>query len=252
MALDLKHRQSLSEKMMTAEEEKEVIAAWQDQGDRKALDRLVRSHARLAFAIAARYAKNPAHVEDLASAGMQGLLRAADRFDRNAGTRFSTYAKWWVKTFVSNEVSQVSLVVDVPSRTFIDAKMGRLEGEKADKAHMAVYGGVDLNAPLGDEGDLSAMDRLECPRPSPEMSVNKRRREDTFAKAIEQAIEVLGNREREIVYRRRLKDPPDTLECIADDLQVTRERVRQIEVKAMGKLKRGLVARGFAVSMLRE
>lgn len=251
MSMTMSQRAALNESMMTAEEERRVIADWQDSKDNKALDRLIRSHARLAYAMAARYTRNPDHINDLASAGMQGIIRAADCFDRNAGTRFATYAKWWIRTYVSNEISRVSIVVDIPSRTYLDSKMGKLEGEKGDKAHMAVFGGIDLHAPIGGEdGDLSPMDWLECPRPTPESNVSRQRRDDSYDNAVRDALKILSKRESRIIMRRRLKDPPDTLESIADDYKITRERVRQIEVKAMGKLKRALINKGFAISSL--
>lgn len=252
LGMGLSQRQSIQEPMIGVEEELAAIIAWQDHQDRDALELLVRSHARLAWAAAARYTRNPAHMDDLASAGMQGIMRAADRFNRDAGTRFATYAKWWIKTFVSNEVSKVSVPVDVPSRIFLDAKMGRIEGVRGERARMAVFGGIDLNAPLGDDTETSAMDRLACPRPDPETAVNMKHREMTFEKAVEKAMKKLTKRERNIVMRRRLKDPPDTLDSISEDIKVTRERVRQIEVRAMGKLKNILVKEGFPVSLLRE
>src|SRR5690625_4737142 len=136
----LTQRQSILEPMLEAKEELEAIIAWQDEKDQAALEKLVRSHARLSWAIAARYTRNQVHMEDLAAAGLQGSMRAADRFDRNAGTRFATYAKWWIRTFVSNEVSKVSVVVDIPSRIYLDTRMGRVEGDQAGRARMAVFG----------------------------------------------------------------------------------------------------------------
>lgn len=248
--IGLTQQQAIHEPMIGAEEELQAIIDWQDKGDKRALEKLIRSHARLSYSTAARYTKNSDHLSDLAAAGMQGIMRAADRFNRDAGTRFATYAKWWIKTFVSNEVGKVSVVVDIPSRIYLDTKMGRIEGERGDRAQMAVFGGIDLHAPLGEDGATSAMDRLECPRPTPESSVNIMRKETTFEEAVAKSMKKLTTRERNIIKRRRLKDPPDTLDIIADDIEVTRERVRQIEVKAMGKLKSTLVKEGFPISLL--
>jgi len=241
----------MSEPMMSPEEEAAVIEAWQQRKEPRALERIVRSHARLAYSMASRYTNNQDHLDDLASEGMIGIMKAADKFDPSCNTRFATYSRWWIMTFISASVGKVSTVVDMPARTYIDAKMGRLEGPDGERAHMAVFGGIDLDAPINDEADLTAIDLLECPRPTPEMIVGKKTVEGFHRDVVGKALEVLKPREVEVLTRRRLKEFPDTLEEIASDLKVTRERVRQIEVKAMGKLKRALISAGFPVSTLR-
>lgn len=247
----LNYRTAMSEPMLTPEEEVEAIKAWQERGDKEGLDKLIRSHARIAYSMAYRYTSNADHMEDLAAEGIMGLMKAADKFDPQRDTRFATYSRWWVMTFISQATARVSTVIDMPARTFIDTKMGRFEGLDKDKAHMAVFGGVDLDAPMTSESDMSAMDMLQCPRPNPEEHMEEKSKESFQKDMLDKALKSLKPREREVITRRKLSPNPETLESIADDLGVTRERIRQIEVKAMGKLKRTLISIGFSTSLLR-
>lgn len=241
----------MKEPLLTKEQEQDAIKSWQEKQDWKALETLVRSHARIAYSMAYRYTNNPDHMEDLASEGIYGLMKAADKFDSTQGTRFATYSRWWVMTQISQSLAKVSTVIDMPSRTYIDAKMGRLSGNDQDKAHMAVFGGIDLDAQISDESNHSAMDLLECNRPNPEEEAEINSDEHFQQNMILQALNTLKDRERQVIMRRKLKTEPDTLEIIANDLKVTRERVRQIEVKAMTKLKRTLISMGFSTTMLK-
>lgn len=249
--INLDYKTAMSEPLISKEQEAEAIKSWQEKQDMKALEVLIRSHARIAYSMAYRYTNNPDHMEDLAAEGIVGLMKAADKFDSTQGTRFATYSRWWVMTFISQALAKVSTVIDMPARTYIDAKMGRLEGIDQDKAHMAVFGGIDLDAPISDEGNLSAMDLLECQRPNPEEAAQINSDEQYQKEMLEAALNTLKPREREVLARRKLNPTPETLEIIANDLEVTRERVRQIEVKAMTKLKRTLISMGFSTSMLR-
>lgn len=250
--LKLNYKTAMSAPLVTLEEEQNAIKAWQEHQDQKALETLVRSHARIAYAMAFKYTNNPDHMEDLAAEGIIGIMKAADKFDLEQGTRFATYSRWWIMTFISQSLAKVSTVIDMPSRTYIDAKMGRLkEHPDADRAHMAVFGGVDLDAPISDEGSFSALDLLECPRPNPEEYAEIQSEEAYQTNILQDALNTLNPREKEVVIRRKLKTPADTLEIIAEDLDVTRERVRQIEVKALTKLKKVLITMGFSTKALK-
>lgn len=250
--MSITYKQAVSAPMITKEEELEALQKWQEHGDQKGLESLVISHARLAYSTAYKYANNPDHVEDLAIEGITGLIKAAEKFDASKGTRFSTYARFWIMTKITQALPQVAGVIDVPSRTFIDARMGRLEGPDKDKAHMAVYGGINLDAPIGDEEGMTAMDMLECPRMNPEQAVSASSDADYRQELLITAMQDLSSREREVITRRKLKATPETLEEISQDLGVTRERVRQLESRAMGKLRRSMTNAGFLPSMLRD
>lgn len=238
-------RDALSEPMLKVDEELRLVAAWQHRKDPSALEMLVRSHARLAYAMAARYSRNPSHIQDLAQEGMLGIVKAADRFRPECGTRFATYSKWWIMTFVSSAVAKVSTVVDMPSRTFLDAKMGKLPEAEQAIAFSAASGGVALDAPIGEDGDMTVLDLMECPRPNPEAAAEKHSTQDFYVASLKAAMRTLRPREAEVLKRRKLTETPETLEEIADDLGVTRERVRQIESQALNKLKKALMTGGF-------
>ncbi len=247
----LSYRNAMNQPMLSPQEEVEVIEAWQVRKDPKALDRICLSHARLAYSIASRFTQNPDHLEDLAQEGIVGLMKAADKFDPQAGTRFATYSRWWIMTFVSAAAAKVGTVIDMPSRTYLEAKIGKLKGPDKAAAQMAAFGAVALDAPIGEEGDLTAMDMLECPRPDPEEISSKTSNEKYYRQTVAKALDVLKPREREVMMRRRLNDRPETLEAIAQDLGVTRERVRQIEMMAVSKVHKAIVAEGFARTALR-
>src|SRR3546814_6463986 len=93
--------------MMTQEEEVEAFVAWKERRDHNALERIVRSHARVAWSVAGRYTRNASNVEDLAQEGMLGIMRAADKYDHTRGIRFATYSRWWIRTFVATAAAQV-------------------------------------------------------------------------------------------------------------------------------------------------
>src|SRR3546814_5489994 len=95
---------------------------------------------------------------------MRGIMRAANKYDPTRGIRFATYARCWIRTFVATAAAQVETVVDMPARTFSDARMGRLPEGEQQKALAAASGVMALDAPLG-YGALSAKDLLPCPRP---------------------------------------------------------------------------------------
>lgn len=247
--LFLSYKAALREPMLTAAEEQQAFSDWKERRDPRALERIVRSHARLAWSVAARYSRNESNIEDLAQEGILGIMRAADKFDPSRGIRFATYSRWWIRTFIASAVAQVEAVVDIPSRTFSAARSGNLPEDELEIAR-AASGAIALDAPIGD-GDASAIDLLPCPRPDPEDGAATRGSQRLWTESLRRAMRVLKPREAEIVIRRRLSDVPETLEQVAADLGVTRERVRQIEDIALTKLRRALIEDGFPVTSLR-
>jgi len=246
--LVLTRRSASSEPMLAPREEARLIAAWQRDRDEGARDRVVRAYARLCYGVAARYASNPDRVEDLAQEGMFGLLRALDLYDPKRGTRFSTYSRMWIRSFVSNAVARVSTVVDVPSRTFLSIRSGRVEaGMEAAVAASAPP--VSLDAPAKD-GEVELVDRLASPDRNPEEIMDGITTREFHARLVEASLSALTDRERAIVVRRSLSAVPETLEEIAADLGLTRERIRQIEVGALDKMRRDLVRRTGGAAML--
>lgn len=236
---------ALAVPMLKPDEEERLIRAWKLGGDVSARDRIVHAYARLCYRIAAGYSSNPDHIEDLAQEGVFGILRALDKFDPGKGVKFSTYSRFWVHNFIAARASQVVSVISVPSRAFIDARMGRIPPGRNDHAVAAVQPFVALDSPAGEEGGESLMDRMACPRPNPEEAASAATAQKAYSAAIKAAMETLAPRERAVIEARRLSDPPRTLEEISVEFGVTRERVRQIEVAALQKLRSALEAGGF-------
>lgn len=238
-------RSASAEPMLSPAEETRLIHAWKTSCDLPSRDRIVRAYARLCFSIASRYASNPDHVEDLAQEGAFGIMRALDRFDPVHGTRFSAYARPWVHNFVSAASSRVAVVVDVPPRTFIEARSGRLPGERGRIASAASSPTFSLDAPVRDGGVETEMDRMVSRAPSPEEECIASASRAHYRIFVDRAMEALSERERLVISRRALSEFPETLEVIARSLGLSRERVRQIEAAALMRIRSELERLGF-------
>lgn len=243
----LTRRSASREPMLTAEEEARLIEAWQSRRDRAARDRIVRAYGRLCFSVAARYTSNPDQQEDLAQEGAMGLLKALDRFDPAKGASFSSYARLWIRNYVQVAVARVASVVDVPTRMFFDFRSGHMDG--ASEAFAATMPALSLDEPLGDSS-LTVADALPSREPSPEEIISDGAASEYFSGVIAEVLDTLDSRGKAVVTRRVLADPPDTLERIAVDFGVTRERIRQIEMSALKKMRKVLEDRGFDPSLL--
>ncbi|WP_212522751.1 sigma-70 family RNA polymerase sigma factor [Actibacterium sp. MT2.3-13A] len=240
---------AMREPLLPVEQERDALRRWQEDGDRNALELLLRSHARQAWSQASRWTNNPVHLEDLAAEGMIGLMRAADNFNRALDVRFSTYSSWWVMTSISTALTRVKTVIDIPPRAYIDARMGRLIGEEAAQAQMAIHGQVALDAPLGEDG-IPAADRLPSPDLTPEEAVVARSSQGLLERMLHEALDALDPVEAEIIRRRKLKTMPDHVAVVATDLGMPRERLRQVENRALMRLRRQLLESGFHLALL--
>ena len=243
--------------MLSVVDEVELVRQWQENRDLVARDRMICSHMRICYAMAARWSQNESHVRDLAQEGVFGLSKALDKFDPERGIRFGSYAKWWVKSSVEAALGGVALSVDVPSRVYRRAKGAEPAQGHEDvvpwEARVAVRGEVALDAPMGDgTGDDSLMDMLADSRPNPEQVSVEEDRVQSIKRALADALEkAMTEREAEVLRRRDLSENPETLEGIAASMGISRERVRQIQVAAMFKLRRHLVNTNFPVGLLR-
>lgn len=250
--IQISYADAIKEPLISPEVEAEAIRRFQTEQHIPSLEILLRSHARISWAMAKQYANNPAHIEDLAAEGMIGLLKAAEKFKSCKGTRFATYSKWWVMTCITQLLPKVSTQLTMSPRVLLDARMGRLEGPDKDKAHAAVYGSIELDAPIADDDGVTAINRLECPSMNPEEEAETKSERDFQKQILDECLAELTPREQQVIYRRKLAQKTETLEEISKDINVTRERVRQIESRAMARLKKSLTARGFNVGMLRQ
>ncbi|MGR3321951.1 MAG: sigma-70 family RNA polymerase sigma factor [Pseudooceanicola sp.] len=235
--------------MLDIEQERDAICSWQDKRDTAALELLVRSHARQAWSHAAKFTDNPVHLEDLASEGMIGLMRAADNFDRKQDVRFSTYAGWWVMNGISSALSRIKAVIDIPSRTYLDAQLGKLTEDERQLVLQAVQGLVVIDGSLADD-DTGRRDILISEELGPEDIVSERDRHEMLSQLLLDALKPLSHEECEVIRRRKLAAEPEPFCAIARDLGVSEGRLRQVERRAMMRLRRNLVERGFSRSVL--
>ncbi|MDG4648658.1 sigma-70 family RNA polymerase sigma factor [Roseibacterium sp. SDUM158017] len=239
---ELSFQAALKEPLLSLEEERAALVAWQRAGDSRALDRLVRSHARQAWAEARRWTDNPAHLEDLAAEGMIGLIQAADTFDLSMDVRFGTFSAWAVRNRVMAALGSVTAIIDVPTRAYIDARRGRLEaGGRADA--LAAIGRMVSIDDSDDEGSRPvsiAWDGL-----NPEEAASTRSSTEQVHRLLEEALSALDPLERDVI-RQKLEDAP----APDDARRVPRARQLEIERRAMRRLRQTLQQRGFSFAML--
>ena len=235
--------------LLSYEQERAAIGSWQDRGDRKALERLICAHARQAWALAARFSDNPTHREDLAAEGIVGLLRAADSFDRSRNVRFSTYAAWWVRSAISGAVARVKAVIDVPARAYLDARAGRLPEDEHRLIRRAIQAAIEING-LPDGPTAHPGQALVCDAPGPEDRLSQQSRDARLAQVLSAALRQMEPQEIEVIRRRHLTAQPDAHAQIAAEMAVTQDRLRQIERRALARLRRNLVEEGFSRSLL--
>lgn len=257
---------------LSREEEQNLARCWRDEKDQSALDRIVQAHLRLVIATAARFRNYGLPMPDLIQEGSIGLMQAAERFDVTRDVRFSTYAAWWIRAAIQDYVlknwsivrsgassSQKSLFFNVRrlraelSRRVADGENLDIEQEIADRLgvdrqdvaqmEMRLNGSdLSLNGSTGDD-DQSAerLEFLASADPLPDevtlQSIDGERRVGWLRKALAS----LSPRERDIVQARRLNDDSATLEALGQRLGVSKERVRQIESRAIEKLKAALL-----------
>src|SRR5580692_11424269 len=257
--------------MLTLERELELSRAWREKGDRDALKNLVGSHLRLVVKIARGFTGYGLPLADLVAEGNVGLMQAAEKYDPERGFRFATYAMWWIRAAIQEYVLHSWSLVKVGTtaaqkKLFFNLRKlkGRMdELEQGDLPQSAVttiateldvpefevvemnrrLGGADtsLNALVGTDADSEWLDLLPDERPSHETVIADR---DEFQQRKEQlgaALKVLNRRERDIIVERRLKDEPSTLEELSHRYAVSRERIRQIEVRAIEKLRHAML-----------
>lgn len=259
-------RSAMNAPMLEREAEQDLATRWRKNGDEKALHALVTPHARLVIAIAARFRHYGLPAGDLVQEGNVGLMQAASRFDPDREVRFSTYATWWIRSTIQDYIlrnwsivrtgttsAQKSLFFNLRRlRAKIEGRDGSLteEGRKEIAADLKVPladvkamegrlsgGDRSLNAKVGEDGEEEWQNFLADDRPNPEDIVIGMRDSRTRSQWLAEALGGLSDRERTIIRKRHLKDQPVTLEDLGHQLGISKERVRQIETRAMDKLK---------------
>lgn len=260
--------------MLTLKEEQDLSRQWKDHGDVSAAHRLVTSHLRLVAKIAFKYRGYGLPVSELIAEGNIGMMQAVKRFEPEKGFRLSTYAIWWIRAAIQEYILRSWSLVKIGSsaaqkRLFFNLRKlkkkigdvherGLSDAQADDIARILDVSREDvidmdnrmnasdvyLNSPVSADGESQKMDLLEDAAPSHEIVLADR--EELIGKQIllQKAMETLSERERDILKRRRLKDEPDTLEDLSQAYGISRERIRQIEVRAFEKLQKEMVQEG--------
>ncbi len=256
--------------MLEAEEESVLAKRWREHGDADAAHKLVTSHLRLVAKIAVGYRGYGLPISEVISEGNVGLMQAAKRFDPQKGFRFATYAIWWIKAAIQEYIlrswslvkmgttanqkklffnlrkakSKISALEEGDLRPdhvkLIAQRLGVTEQDVVDM-NRRLGGDVSLNAPIRDDGDSGErQDWLVDEASDQESRLAESEQLENRKKALGEALAVLGKRERRIFEARQLADDPITLEGLAVEFGISRERVRQIEVRAFQKVQRAV------------
>ena len=258
--------------LLSREHESALAHAWRGDGDQKAKQELIEAYTRLVVSVASRFRNYGLPVEDLVQEGVIGLLQAAERFEPEREVRFSTYATWWIRAAIQDYVLRNWSIVRAGTtaaqktlffslrrlRERIEKQSGRPlddagRQEIADQLSIDVRhvekmearfsaGDRSLNEPVGDDIESDLMSRLVDERPDPEQIVMGRRDGAGRSRWIEAALADLPEREQIIVRERRLTDEGATLEELGRRLGVSKERVRQLENRALSRLRTAILA----------
>ena len=280
MALDNSTNMSLTRKavkaeLLDAETELQLAYAWRDSRDEAALHRLITAYMRLAISMAAKFKRYGAPMNDLVQEAGLGLMKAADKFDPDRGVRFSTYAVWWIKASVQDYVmrnwsmvrtgstsSQKSLFFNMRRVQAQLEREAQQSGETLDKHQLNQLIATEVGVPLNDvemmDGRLSGsdfslnatqandeegrewIDTLEDENSRADLNVEEEHDQEKLADWIGVAMDSLNEREQFIVRERKLIENPRTLESLGTELSLSKERVRQLEAAAFGKMRKYL------------
>lgn len=259
--------------ILEKEEERTLAVRWRDKGDTESAHKLVTSHLRLVAKMAMKYKGYGLPIADLVSEGNIGLMKAVKKFDPELGFRLSTYAMWWIKASITEYIlkswSMVKLgTVASQKKLFFSLRSlkgrlnildsGELSPEQANQLSDVMNVSADeitkmnrrlssrdlsLNAPLStDEEGIEFQDTLVAEGPSPERQVAEAEEFSHHSSILRQVIDTLPDRERDIIIERRLKEEPKTLEQLGQKYGISRERVRQLEVRAFEKVQKAVTA----------
>jgi RNA polymerase sigma-32 factor len=256
--------------MLEPLEEFMLAKRWREHGDHDAAHKLVTSHLRLVAKVAMRYRGYGLPITEVISEGNVGLMLAVKRFEPDKGFRLTTYAMWWIRAAIQEYIlrswslvkmgttanqkklffklrkakSRISALDEGDMRPdqvkLIAKRLGVTEQDVIDM-NRRLGGDASLNTPIRDDGDSGEwVDWLVDDGVSQESRLAESEQSENRHKALDEALTVLNDRERRIFEARRLADDPITLEELADEFGVSRERVRQIEVCAFEKVQKAV------------
>ncbi len=192
-------------------------------GDKAARELLARHNLAFVVAISRKYMGRGARLEDLIQEGNIGLLKGIEHFDPHKGTRFSTYAIWWIRAYIQKYLKDV-----------------RSSVRGGDSENRVYQRDLSLDALVDDDGDTTHMDRLESDAPGPEQSALREESNRNVRNALGRVHKRLGDLGWDIVSERLEQDSPKTLEELGKRFGVSRERVRQVEMRTRTFLARYL------------
>ncbi|HCK84373.1 MAG TPA: RNA polymerase sigma factor RpoH [Hyphomonadaceae bacterium] len=274
--------------MLEKQEEFMLAKSWQEHGDTRAAHKLVTSHLRLVAKIAMGYRGYGLPIGEVISEGNVGLMQAVKKFDPDKGFRLATYAMWWIRASIQEYILRSWSLVKMgttAAQKKLFFNLRRLKGEmaaleegdlKPDQVKSIAHklavteeevtsmnrrlsggGDASLNAPVGGaggEGESEWMDWLADDKTvgTQETRLADSEEYDQRMDLLQAAMAELNDRERHIIRERRLKDEPATLEDLSKEYGVSRERVRQIEVRAFEKLQKAMVAQAAKRGMMAE
>ena len=265
-------RRAMKAELLDAETELQLAYAWRDHRDEQALHRLINAYMRLAISMASNFKRYGAPMNDLMQEAGLGLMKAADKFDPDRGVRFSTYAVWWIKAGIQDYVmrnwsmvrtgstsSQKSLFFNLRREQAQIEREAAQEGEQLDKHQLYQKIATEVGVPLQDvemmDGRLSGSDfSLNAVQSSEDegrewietLQDDSQQAEETFEADhdadklrlwLSDALTSLNEREQFIVRERKLREKPRTMESLGQEMGLSKERVRQLEAAAFGKMR---------------
>ena len=256
--------------MLSKEEEYMLAKSWKDRGDLKSAQKLITSHLRLVAKIAMGYRGYGLPVSEMVSEGNIGLMQAVKKFEPEKGFRLATYAMWWIKASIQEYILRSWSLVKIGTTTaqkklFFNLKKlknqiaPRSEGDLRDEHVSEIANKLNvsenevvsmnrrlsgkehsLNAPIGEHGD-QWQDWFADKEMDQELKFAQQEEMEQRRDLLKDSIKILNEREKEILYSRRLTDKPITLEDLSKKFKISRERIRQIENKAFEKLQKHML-----------
>ena len=256
--------------MLDAEEEYMLAKNWKSTGNIKSAEKLVTSHLRLVAKIAMGYKGYGLPINEMISEGNIGLMQAVKKFEPEKGFRLATYAMWWIKASIQEYILRSWSLVKIGTTTaqkklFFNLKKlknqiaPRTEGDLKQEHVSEIANKLDvseeevismnrrlsgkehsLNAKVGEDGD-EFQDWIVDKDMDHELKIAQKEEMDQRKDLLKDSIRILNEREKEILYSRRLTDEPTTLEDLSKKFKISRERIRQIENKAFEKLQKHML-----------
>ena len=256
--------------MLDAEEEYMLAKNWKNTGNVKSAEKLVTSHLRLVAKIAMGYKGYGLPLNEMISEGNVGLMQAVKKFEPDKGFRLATYAMWWIKAAIQEYILRSWSLVKIGTTTaqkklFFNLKKIKsqiapdTEGDLRNEDVKNIAERLDvsedevvsmnrrmagkehsLNAPIGEDGD-EWQDWVIDQNMDQELKIAQQEEMDQRRDLLSDSIKILNQREKEILYSRRLTDNPNTLEELSKKFKISRERIRQIENKAFEKLQKHML-----------